>query len=183
MVHRERRDWGQEREIPTMATCFKEKGEISLLRNPKIKTISFPQNQNPKLRWERSKRSEMPFSRNLWLSHTMAIDSSNQLNFNPTTTTEENSKQTLDDDTTLTSVSSLQLHVNIGQNSKFNSPFSNSLYSVSYKRKNKKNLENLKTLFVLYNNRWFRCYPIPSLQRLQFKKQNIILFPNLYIVW
>ena len=83
----------------------------------------------------------------------MATDSSDQQNFKPTTTIEENLKQTLDDDTTLTSVSSLQLHVNIGQNSKFNSPLSDSLYSVSYKRKSKKNLENLKTLFVLYNNR------------------------------
>ena len=100
----------------------------------------------------------------------MATDSLDQLNFNPTTTIEENSKQTLDDDNTLTTieenskqtldddntltfVSSLQLHVNIGQNSKFNSPLSDSLYSVSYKRKSKKNLENLKTLFILYNNR------------------------------
>ena len=68
-------------------------------------TISFPQNQNPKLRWERSKRLEVPFSRNLRFSHTMATDSSDQLNFNPTTTTtEKNPKQTLDDDTTTTAV-------------------------------------------------------------------------------
>ena len=62
----------------------------------------------------------------------MAMDSSDQLNFNPTTTIEENPKQTLDDDTTLTSVSSLQLHVNTGQNSGFNSPLSDSLCSISY---------------------------------------------------
>ena len=101
----------------------------------------------------------MPFSRNLRFSHTMATDSSDQLNFNPTTTTEENPKQTLDNDTTLTSVSSLQLHVNTGPNSGFNSPLSDSLCSVSYvsfqtnkrrKKENqkgsakKKNRENLK---------------------------------------
>ena len=127
----------------------------------------------------------MPFSRNLRFSHTMATDSSDQLNFNPTTTTEENPKQTLDDDTTLTSISSLQLHVNTGQNSGFNSPLSNSLCSVSYvsfqtnkrrKKENpkgstkKKNRENLKTLFVLCNNRRFRCYPIPSLQQQTIQK-------------
>ena len=101
-------------------------------QKPKNQTISFPQNQNPKLRWERSKRSEVPFLCNLRFSHTMATDSSDQLNFNPTTTTEENPKQTLDDDTTLTSVSSLQLHVNTGQNSGFNSPLLDSLCSMSY---------------------------------------------------
>ena len=41
------RERKREREIATMATRFKEKGEkpvtlLSLLRNPKIKTISFP---------------------------------------------------------------------------------------------------------------------------------------------
>ena len=41
-----------------------------------------------------------PFSRNLRFPHTMATDSSDQLNLNLTTTTEENPKQTLDDDTT-----------------------------------------------------------------------------------
>ena len=70
----------------------------------KIKTISFPQNQNPKIRWERSKRSEVPSSRNLRFSHTMATDSSDQLNLNPTTATKENPKQTLDDNTTTTAV-------------------------------------------------------------------------------
>ena len=34
----------------------------------------------------------------------MATDSSDQLNFNPTTTTEESTKQTLDGDTTTTAV-------------------------------------------------------------------------------
>ena len=34
----------------------------------------------------------------------MATDSSDQLNFNPTTTTEENPKQTIDDDTTTSAV-------------------------------------------------------------------------------
>ena len=34
----------------------------------------------------------------------MATDSSDQLNFNPTTTTEENPKQILDDDTTTTAI-------------------------------------------------------------------------------
>ena len=46
----------------------------------------------------------MPFSRNLRFSHTMATDSSDQLNLNPTTTTKENPKQTLDDNTTTTAV-------------------------------------------------------------------------------
>ena len=41
------REREREQEIATMVTCFKEKGEkpvtpLSLLRNPKIKTISFP---------------------------------------------------------------------------------------------------------------------------------------------
>ena len=117
-------DWEREREIPKMATRFKEKGEKPI--------TPLSQNQNPKLRWERSKRSEVPFLCNLWFSHTMATDSSDQLNFNPTTTTEENPKQTLDNDTTLTSVSSLQLHVNTGQNSGFNSPLLDSLCSMSY---------------------------------------------------
>ena len=46
----------------------------------------------------------MPFSRNLRFFHIMATDSSDQLNLNPTTTTKENPKQTLDDDTTITAV-------------------------------------------------------------------------------
>ena len=117
-------DWEREREIPKMATRFKEEGEKPI--------TPLSQNQNPKLRWERSKRSEVPFLCNLRFSHTMATDSSDQLNFNPTTTTEENPKQTLDDDTTLTSLSSLQLHVNTGQNNGFNSPLLDSLCSVSY---------------------------------------------------
>ena len=44
----------------------------------------------------------MPFSRNLRFSHTMATDSSDQFNLNPTTTTKENPKQTLDDDDSIT---------------------------------------------------------------------------------
>ena len=70
----------------------------------KLKPSPSPQNQNPKLRWERSQRSEVPFSRNLRFSHTMATDSSDQLNLNPTTTTKENPIQTLDDDTTTIAV-------------------------------------------------------------------------------
>ena len=121
LVHEERREWwgtpktlthrGSERESERSQQWWhvsrrKERNPylLSPFRNPKIKTISFPQNQNPKLRWERSKRSEVPFSRNIRFSHTMATDSSDQLNFNPTTTTEENPKQILDDDTTTTAI-------------------------------------------------------------------------------
>ena len=116
MVHGERRErWGMpktltHRETETETERFQQWRHISrrkernpyllsLLKNPKIKTISFPQNQNSKLRWERSKQSL-----NLRFSHTMATDSSDQLNFNPTTTTEESTKQTLDGDITTTVV-------------------------------------------------------------------------------
>ena len=112
MVHRERREWwGTPKTLTHRETesesersqkwrhFSRAKGEKLVTplfsQNPKIKTISFPQNQNPKLRCERSKRLEVPFSRNLRFFHTMATDSSDQLNFNPTTTTEENPKQTL----------------------------------------------------------------------------------------
>ena len=102
------REQEREREIATMATHFKEKGEKPVTplssQKPKNQNHILSQNQNPKLRWERSKRSEVPFSRNLRFSHTMVTDSSDQLNFNPTTTTEENPKQILDDDTTTTVV-------------------------------------------------------------------------------
>ena len=46
----------------------------------------------------------MPFSRNLRFSHIMVTDSLAQLNLNPITTTKENPKQTLGNDTTTTSV-------------------------------------------------------------------------------
>ena len=102
------REQEREREIATMATRFMEKWEKPVTplssQKPKNQNHILSQNQNPKLRWERSKRSEVPFSCNIRFSHTMATDSSDQLNFNPTTTTEENPKQILDDDTTTTAV-------------------------------------------------------------------------------
>ena len=93
---------------------------------------------------------------------------------------------------TLTSISSLQLQINTCQNSGFNSPLSDSLCSTPYclhvpfqtnkQRKKeipnkKKNREKLKTLFILYNNRRFKCYPIPSLQQQTIQKAGMHSFP------
>ena len=45
------------------------------------------------------------------------------------------------------------------------------------KKKKKKNREKLKTLFILYNNRRFKCYPIPSLQQQTIQKAGMHSFP------
>ena len=87
-----------------LKTEIKTRNSSIFSETQKSKPSHSPQKQNPKLRWERSQRSEVPFSRNLRFSHTMATDSLDQLNLNPTTTTKENPKQTLDDDTTTTVV-------------------------------------------------------------------------------
>ena len=42
--------------------------------------------------------------------------------------------------------------------------------SKSKRKHKKKNHENLKTLFVLCNNRRFKCYPIPSMQQQTIQK-------------
>ena len=94
----------------TQNTVYRKTKPNSLLKT-KIKTrysSVFPETQkskpSPSYKIKIQNLDEKEVSNQRCHSHTMATDSSDQLNLNPTTTTKENPKQTLDDNTTTTAV-------------------------------------------------------------------------------